>query len=119
MARTLDDIAARLAARPPELDTEAVRMAASVALVLRERDGDIEALFIRRAEHDGDPWSGDLAFPGGRIDPEDVDARAAAERETLEELALDISGASGARRQGGRGGGRREGRRRNGSRNAP
>lgn len=70
-------------------------MAAAVALVLREahRDGrkDLEALFIRRAEHESDPWSGHLAFPGGRIDPGDVDARAAAERETLEELALDLN----------------------------
>lgn len=93
MARTLEDVAARLAARPPELDDDPVRMAAAVALVLRERAGDLDALFIRRAEHEDDPWSGDLAFPGGRIDPEDVDARAAAERETLEELSLDLSGA--------------------------
>jgi 8-oxo-dGTP pyrophosphatase MutT (NUDIX family) len=43
--------------------------------------------------HESDPWSGHLAFPGGRIDPEDADARAAAERETAEELALDLGGA--------------------------
>ncbi len=68
-------------------------MAAAVALVLREVDGDLEALFIRRAEHDDDPWSGDLAFPGGRLDPGDADAQAAAERESREELSLDLSGA--------------------------
>ena len=68
-------------------------MAAAVALVLREVDDDLEVLFIRRAEHDGDPWSGDLAFPGGRLDPEDANAQAAAERESLEELSLDLSGA--------------------------
>jgi 8-oxo-dGTP pyrophosphatase MutT (NUDIX family) len=93
MARTLDAIEARLAASSPVLDVKDVRMAAAVALVLREVDGDLEALFIRRAEHDGDPWSGDLAFPGGRIDPEDADAQAAAERESREELSLDLSGA--------------------------
>lgn len=93
MARTLDAIEARLAASSPVLDVKDVRMAAAVALVLREVDGDLEALFIRRAEHDGDPWSGDLAFPGGRLDPGDADAQAAAERESREELSLDLSGA--------------------------
>jgi 8-oxo-dGTP pyrophosphatase MutT (NUDIX family) len=67
-------------------------MRASVALILREVGDDLEALFIRRADHDGDPWSGHLAFPGGRIDPEDADARAAAERETREELSFDLEG---------------------------
>ena len=62
-----------------------------MALVLREVEGDLEALFIRRAEHEDDPWSGDLAFPGGRIDPTDADGRAAAERETLEEVGLDLT----------------------------
>ena len=93
MARTLDAIEARLAAASPVLDVKDVRMAAAVALVLREVDGDLEALFIRRAEHDDDPWSGDLAFPGGRLDPGDADAQAAAERESREELSLDLSGA--------------------------
>jgi len=93
MARTLDEIQARLAAVSPVLDVKDVRMAAAVALVLREVDDDLEVLFIRRAEHDGDPWSGDLAFPGGRLDPEDANAQAAAERESLEELSLDLSGA--------------------------
>ncbi len=93
MARTLDAIQARLAAVSPVLDVKDVRMAAAVALVLREVDDDLEVLFIRRAEHDGDPWSGDLAFPGGRLDPEDANAQAAAERESLEELSLDLSGA--------------------------
>lgn len=90
MARTIDEVAACLARTKPRLDDGPTSMLAAVALVLRERSGDLEALFIRRAEHEGDPWSGHLAFPGGRIDPGDVDARAAAERETLEELSLDL-----------------------------
>ncbi len=93
MTRTLDAVEACLASTPPLLDFDPVRTAAAVALVLRERSGDLEALFIRRAEWEDDPWSGDLAFPGGRLDEEDVDARAAAERETLEELGLDLSAA--------------------------
>ena len=91
MARTIDEVAMRLAEAKPELSTVRHSMRAAVALVLRESGGDLEALFIRRADHEGDPWSGHLAFPGGRIDPTDTGPRMAAERETLEELELDLS----------------------------
>ncbi len=93
MARNLDETEMRLAHASPWLDPNAARTSASVALVLREVDEDLEALFIRRAEHEGDPWSGHLAFPGGRIDADDPDARGAAERESAEELSLDLRGA--------------------------
>jgi 8-oxo-dGTP pyrophosphatase MutT (NUDIX family) len=64
---------------------------AAVAAVLREvKEGAPELLFIRRAEHPKDPWSGHMAFPGGRVDKEDESALGAAIRETREELALDL-----------------------------
>ena len=44
----------------------------------------LELLFMRRAEVSGDPWSGHLAFPGGRVDPTDRDDLHAAMRETEE-----------------------------------
>jgi 8-oxo-dGTP pyrophosphatase MutT (NUDIX family) len=66
---------------------------AAVAMVLRERDGVSEVLFIERATREGDPWSGHMAFPGGRVDPTDASTRAAAERETREEVGLDLEGA--------------------------
>ncbi|MBN1686771.1 MAG: CoA pyrophosphatase [Spirochaetales bacterium] len=50
-------------------------------------------LFIERTKHDGDPWSGHLAFPGGRLEERDLSLRDAAERETLEEIGLDLSSA--------------------------
>lgn len=64
---------------------------AAVALILRERDSHTEALFILRATKEGDPWSGHMAFPGGHLDPEDDTLRDAAERETLEEIGLDLN----------------------------
>jgi 8-oxo-dGTP pyrophosphatase MutT (NUDIX family) len=91
VARTIDEVAERLVRTKPALSAATYSMRAAVALVLREADGDLEALFIRRAEHEGDPWSGHLAFPGGRIDPTDTGPRMAAERETQEELELDLS----------------------------
>jgi 8-oxo-dGTP pyrophosphatase MutT (NUDIX family) len=63
---------------------------AAVAAVLRERSAGLELLFIRRAEHPRDPWSGHMAWPGGHIDDDDADALAAAVRETREELQLDL-----------------------------
>lgn len=63
---------------------------AGVAAVVRDGAAGAELLFIRRAEDDHDPWSGHMAFPGGRMDPGDETVTAAAVRETCEELALDL-----------------------------
>jgi 8-oxo-dGTP pyrophosphatase MutT (NUDIX family) len=65
---------------------------AAVAAVLRQRHVP-EVLLIRRAEQAGDPWSGHMAFPGGRHDPSDRDLLHTAVRETDEELGL-LLGAS-------------------------
>lgn len=76
---------------PPALpDPELARTRAAVALVVGPND---DILFIRRSEREGDPWSGDMALPGGREEPTDLHPRATAERETFEEVGLDLSGA--------------------------
>jgi len=64
--------------------------AAAVAAVLRSAPSGPDVLFIRRAEHPEDPWSGDMGWPGGHVDPGDGDPLAAAVRETREEVALDL-----------------------------
>lgn len=65
---------------------------AAVAAILRPRsDMDWELLFIKRAKHEEDPWSGHMAFPGGRVDPEDASALETAIRETREEIDIDLS----------------------------
>src|SRR6476620_6054892 len=43
--------------------------AAAVSAIFRDRPAGLEVLFIRRAERHGDPWSGHMAFPGGRREP--------------------------------------------------
>ncbi|MBL0224251.1 MAG: CoA pyrophosphatase [Geobacteraceae bacterium] len=66
---------------------EGQRTRAAVALILRELPGDLEILFIERATDARDPWSGHLAFPGGKVEKGER-ARQAAERETREEIGL-------------------------------
>lgn len=61
---------------------------AAVALILREDQGEPEVLVIWRAEQPGDPWSGHLGFPGGRVEPEDGSLDRTAVRETMEELGI-------------------------------
>lgn len=78
---------------PPLLLTDTETARAAVAAVARVHDGDVEFLFIERATKDGDRWSGQMAFPGGRAESFDVDSNATAERETREEIDLDIAGA--------------------------
>jgi 8-oxo-dGTP pyrophosphatase MutT (NUDIX family) len=63
---------------------------AAVALVIRP-GGDL--LFIRRSEREGDPWSGHMAFPGGRMEQADRSTEVTAARETWEEVGLSLAGA--------------------------
>jgi len=59
-------------------------------LLLQPQEDDLHMLFIHRAHHPQDPWSGHMAFPGGRQDPEDPDLRVTIHRETKEEVGIDL-----------------------------
>ena len=94
---TTTQIRDALVAHRPSLVTpgENTRQAA-VAVILREhheRTGQSDLLFIQRANRDGDPWSGQMAFPGGHREPEDTSLMAAAMRETDEEIGLSLANA--------------------------
>jgi len=69
---------------------------AAVALILRETRQGGEVLLIERAHRVGDPWSGHMALPGGRMDTaDDASASTAACRETREETGLVVSRGDG------------------------
>ena len=79
---------------------DARRKNAAVALILRPPPGredpavrHCDFLAIRRADSDGDPWSGQMALPGGRLDEADEGLLGAAIRETCEETGVDLNGA--------------------------
>ncbi len=63
---------------------------AAVAVVLRASRQGVEVLLVERSARDGDPWSGDMAFPGGKLVGGDAGGAAAACRETREETGLII-----------------------------
>jgi 8-oxo-dGTP pyrophosphatase MutT (NUDIX family) len=90
-----EDLREALADRPanriPETDCE---IRAAVTLILRSAaagEDSPQALLVRRAEVPGDPWSGHVALPGGRRDPDDEDLLETARRETLEETGLRLA----------------------------
>ncbi len=120
LARDLSSIAEALRAHQPQTIPDEGQRRAAVAVVLRpaalvgdaaakqerersqvsdsagfvahqsETQEDIECLLIKRAADPRDPWSGHMAFPGGRVDPEDASPYAAALRECKEEVGLDL-----------------------------
>ena len=89
-APTLAALEAALAGRDPVLLADPSLARAAVALVLAGPAPSPRFLLVERARLAGDPWSGHLALPGGRAQAGDRDLRATAERETREEVGLDL-----------------------------
>lgn len=89
---TLEEIAHALAGYSPKR-FESSHARSAVALILRSGTDSPELLYIQRADDEHDPWSGNIGFPGGRVEKRDHSIRATAERETLEEVGLSLDSA--------------------------
>lgn len=75
----------------PAPRTEDSLLRAAIAIILRDGDHGTEFLLMQRAFHKHDPWSGQMSFPGGKIEPDDASAKAAAEREAAEEVSIVLT----------------------------
>lgn len=95
-------LAEDLRARPGRLESDdGDPIRAAVAIVLRASHESpvishavvpaLDVLLILRAQREGDPWSGQVALPGGRRDAGDATLQDTAIRETLEETGIDLS----------------------------
>jgi len=67
------------------------RAHAAVSVILHEDSEGPNVLFIQRSINENDYWSGQIGLPGGRRESGDNSLRDTAERETLEEIGLDLS----------------------------
>ena len=63
---------------------------AAVAVILAD-ESKPRTLLIKRATHLDDPWSGQIAFPGGKMSEGDKSAMETAVRETKEEVGVDLA----------------------------
>lgn len=91
MAFSVDVLATRLLAGPGEPPPADGMRRAAVAALLHEGEDGPAVLLMKRADRDGDPWSGQVSLPGGRYEAADADLRTTAMREAEEELALALA----------------------------
>lgn len=96
MARTsyLDSLTKRLTSEEPARLVP--KKTAGVAVIFRVVGDGEEVLLIRRAKREGDPWSGQVAFPGGMVKATDGSFQETAMRETAEEVGVDLSSSAAA-----------------------
>ncbi|HPH64332.1 MAG TPA: CoA pyrophosphatase [Kofleriaceae bacterium] len=92
MTELLQRMITRVTPARPVPDPAHVARCAAVSVIVRAIDGAPHTLLLKRAEREGDPWSGQIALPGGRFERSDADLYTTALRETHEETAVDLRG---------------------------
>lgn len=88
---TLTQLQQIFAARTlPDLTLLPDKRCSAVAMLFTVIGGELCLCVGRRAAYPGDPWSGDMAFPGGKGEPEDRTFHDIAIREAEEETGLPL-----------------------------
>ena len=85
----LTSLRSRLLIRLPTQPEDNIALA-GVAVVIDPDDRDGAVLLIRRTERSGDPWSGQIGFPGGHKSPSDQGLLQTAIREAEEEVGIEL-----------------------------
>jgi len=84
-AEKIENLASELKLSAEEKDAKA-----AVALILKKSDKDLETFFVKRIENSKDPWSGQMALPGGKRAKEDQSLKQTVVREILEETKINL-----------------------------
>jgi 8-oxo-dGTP diphosphatase len=85
-AETIEKLPAALKPISDEQDATA-----AVALLLKPMRNDFDVLLVKRVKNPSDPWSGQMALPGGKREPKDASLKDTVIRETLEETGVELS----------------------------
>ncbi|HYB84494.1 MAG TPA: CoA pyrophosphatase [archaeon] len=85
----LASLRSRLLTRLPSQPEDNIALA-GVAVIIDPDDRDGAVLLIRRTERSGDPWSGQIGFPGGHKSPSDQGLLQTAIREAEEEVGIEL-----------------------------
>lgn len=75
---------------PRKIGGEPGLVHAAVMMILKETEEEFSMLFIKRPEAEWDPFSGHMAFPGGKMSEGDNSKLQTAIRETQEEIGVDL-----------------------------
>lgn len=86
----LESLKGRLRREVPVPKSDKGHPEAAVAIIIDPNNRGGATLLIKRTERVGDPWSGQIAFPGGHKASSDRDFLETAIREAHEEVGIDL-----------------------------
>ncbi len=86
-----DELLLKKISRKLDSTKEIKKAEAAVAVILETTENKLETLLVKRAKTPGDPWSGQMAFPGGKRDSKDRDIIETVVRETMEETSINLN----------------------------